>query len=269
MVNPAPEILTRSAATNFTLDDASSSIYYIDFPAATISNVCVAEGTCAYGNTLHQASLPSASAAFQFAGSAFYIFGLLSPTSGPFTVTVDGVTYGSLTGFCETTIAQALLFYKENLDPTSTHQVVLRNAASSLLSLDYVIATSGGSALGPVRNPPSSPQDGTWGTPVGNVGNAGGVIGPPFAGGTNVPPVNTSTPPTDAFGVPIATPTEAKNDSNGDQIGAIIGAVAGVILFLVIAWMLFRSHKKKRADQTLSGSAFPAPIGQRTPVPPQ
>ena len=67
----------------------------------------------------------------------------------------------------------------------------------------------------------------------------------------------------------LLPPTEAKNDSNGDQIGAIIGAVAGVILFLVIAWMFFRSHKKKRADQTLSGSAFPAPIDQPTPVPPR
>lgn len=257
----------RSTPTNFTLDDASPSIYYIDFPAAKIPSVCVAVGTCAYGNTLHQASLPSASAAFQFTGSAFYIFGLLSPSAGPFTVTVDGVTYGSLTGFCETTIAQALLFYKEGLDPSSAHQVVLRNAASSLLSLDYVIATSGGSAVGPVIYPSSSSSIGGPGQPAGSAGISGGVSPQPIAAGGNAQPASGGTPSTDAFGAPIAAPAEVENNSNGDQIGAIIGAVAGVILFLVIAGMIFRSHKKKSADSTPSGSAPPPAIAAQPPPP--
>ena len=186
------------------------------------------------------------------------MFGLLSPSAGPFTVTVDGVTYGSLTGFCETTIAQALLFYKEGLDPTSAHQVVLRNAASSLLSLDYVIATSGGSAVGPVIYPSSSAPIGNPGTPV-----------QPVDADTNAQPVFDGTPSTDAFGAPIAPPTEVKNDSNADQTGAIIGAVAGVILFLVIASMVFRSQKKKSADNTSSGSAPPPAVAALPPRPTQ
>jgi hypothetical protein len=50
---------------------------------------------------------------------------------------------------------------------------------------------------------------------------------------------------TDVFGQPITAPAE--KDGNGDQIGAIIGAVAGVILFLVIAFMVLKSHKKKKS----------------------
>lgn len=224
----------RAVATNFTLDDASPNIYYIDFPAVQVSSVCPAFGTCAYGNTLHQASLPSASAAFEITGSAFYLYGLLSPTSGPFTVNVDGIDYGSLTAYCETTISQALLFHKEGLDPSSAHQVVLRNGGpSSSVSLDYIIATSGGNAVGPVAYPPASPPNGGSGTPAG-----GAIAQPAVGGGTS----------TDAFGAPIATPTVVEKDSNGDQIGAIIGAVAGVIVFLVIAWMVFRSNRSRSAD---------------------
>lgn len=249
------------------MDDASSNIYYIDFPASQISPACAALGTCAYGNTLHQASLPSASAAFQVTGSAFYIYGLLSPNSGPFTVTVDGVTYGSLTGYCETNIAQALLFHREGLDPTSAHQVVLRNAGSSLLSLDYVIATSGGAAVGPVSYPPTSSPNGGTGTPVGSAGNTGGVNAQPLVGSATIQPAIGGPPSTDAFGAPIATETTVEKDSNGDQIGAIIGAVAGVIIFLVIAWMVFRSHKSKSADKTASGASPPPPNGQQQQQP--
>jgi hypothetical protein len=159
-------------------------------------------------------------------------------------VTVDGINYGSLTAYCETTISQALLFHKEGLDPSSAHQVVLRNGGpSSSISLDYVIATSGGNAVGPVAYPPTSSPNGGSSTPGGGAGTASAANAQPAVGGATS---------TDAFGAPIAAPTTVEKDSNGDQIGAIIGAVAGVIIFLVIAWMVFRSHGSKSADKTAS-----------------
>lgn len=219
------KLYRRTASTNFTLDDASPAIYYIDFPAAQVSPACASTGTCSYSNTLHQSSLATASAAFQVTANAFYIYGLQSPSGGPFTVIVDGVTYGSLTGYCETVISQALLFHKDGLDLTTAHQVILKNAGPSVITLDYIVASSG-AAAGPVQSAPMPPTGGSItpdGTPV-------------------VPPMGASSG-TDVFGKPITAPAE--KDGNGDQIGAIIGAVAGVILFLVIAFMVLRSHKKK------------------------
>ncbi|KAJ9091757.1 hypothetical protein QFC19_008967 [Naganishia cerealis] len=229
----------RTPATNYTLDDASASIYYIDFPTVEISKAC-SSGPCAYRNTLHQTSASSASAAFQFTGSAVYLYGIRSPSSGPFTVTIDGVTYGQLTGYCETSIPQSLLFEMTGLDPTQKHQVVMRNAGPSLMSLDYIVATAGGAPL----LPPASGQ-------------------PVSPAPTGDPSLNS--PSTDIFGIPTdmggVAPEEEKGDNN---TGPIIGAVAGIILFLVIASMVFRSHKKKDGKKADKGSSSDPPsTGQK------
>lgn len=230
---PFPSLHRRAVGTNFTLDDASSAIYYIDFPVAQVNPACATTGTCSYSNTLHQSALTTASAAFQVKASALFIYGLQSPSGGPFTVTIDGVTYGSLTGYCETPISQALLFHMDGLDPTTAHQVVMKNAGPSVLTLDFIVATSGGVA----------------GSTAGGATPAAGAPAPGLVGRPASQPMAASSG-TDVFGQPLTGPT-AEKDGNGDQIGAIIGAVAGVIIFLVIAFMVLRSHRKaKSADAT-------------------
>ncbi|KAJ9120019.1 hypothetical protein QFC22_002916 [Naganishia vaughanmartiniae] len=216
------------------MDDTAASIYYIDFPAVEISKAC-SSTPCAYGNTLHQTSSSSASAAFQVtAVSAVYIYGIRSPSAGPFTVTINGITYRQLTGYCETSIPQSLLFGKTGLDPTQKYQVVMRNAGPSLISLDYIIATSGGAAI----IPPAGGQQ----------------ISPVPTGATAVSSGSPGSTSTDIFGIPTSMGGAAAEEKGDNNTGAIIGGVAGVILFLVIAFMVFRKPKKSKADEQSSSS---------------
>ncbi|KAJ9120977.1 hypothetical protein QFC24_004957 [Naganishia onofrii] len=229
------------------MDDTAPSIYYIDFPAVEISKAC-STTPCAYGNTLHQTASSSASAAFQVTGSsAVYIYGIRSPAAGPFTVTIDGTTYGQLTGYCETSIPHSLLFEKTGLDPTQKHQIVMRNAGPSLLSLDFVIATAGGAAIIP---PPGGQQ-----------------ISPVPTGSTAGSSGSTGSSSTDIFGIPTSMGGAAAEEEKGDNnTGAIIGGVAGVILFLVIAYMVFRKPKKSKADKESSSSTKTADAQTTAPT---
>ncbi|KAJ9103737.1 hypothetical protein QFC21_002197 [Naganishia friedmannii] len=230
-VLPDPSALVkRTPETNYTMDDTSATIYYIDFPAVEISKAC-SSTPCAYGNTLHQTSSSSASAAFPVTGSAVYIYGIRSPSAGPFTVTIDGITYSQLTGYCETSTPHSLLFEKTGLDPAQKHQIVMRNAGPSLMSLDYIIGTSGGAAI-------VQPPDGQ-------------KVSPLPTGSTPASSGSTGSSSTDIFGIPTSMggAAAAEDDKGDNNTGAIIGGVAGVILFLVIAFMVFRKPKKSKADK--------------------
>lgn len=99
-----------------------------------------------------------------------------------------------------------------------------------MVSLDYVIVTSGGTGGSPM------PPTGGPGTPV---------EAPVPAAGASAAYSSS----TDVFGMPTTVAPVEKEDNN-DQIGAIIGAVAGVLIFLVIAAMVLRSHKKSKATDT-------------------
>jgi hypothetical protein len=76
-------------------------------------------------------------------GSAIYLFGPTGPSFGVFQVNLDGQIIGTYNASTTVPTSDTLLFFTSQLDPKSSHQIIVTNQVEGLaLALDYFVAVT-------------------------------------------------------------------------------------------------------------------------------
>ncbi|KAK8845360.1 hypothetical protein IAR55_006073 [Kwoniella newhampshirensis] len=221
------QVVASGAGVNSTLDDASSKITYSGFQSTSNiqSSVPAIKKGSFYKDTISYTSSAGAAASLIFNGSALYVFGMTGPEFGSFQISIDSSTIGTYNASTTVETYNTLLFFTTHLDPSSQHEIQIKNQNDGkLFALDYIVAVQ------PTR-------DGK-----GESSQTASASGPKASAD---------------FGKGDGNGYSGKH--GGDSAGAVIGGILGGLAGLFVLWVWWRYYQWKKAGG--KGSFFVAMCG--------